>query len=150
MSIIKRNGDTAPSMPTYFNDLFTRDLWNWGLSNNSTTNTTIPAVNIKETAGSFVVDMAAPGMKKNDFSIELDGNLLTITSEKQDQFEEKNDEKFTRKEFAYQSFRRTFQLPKEVVDADKIEAKYENGVLHLLVPKKEEAKQRPPRMIKIS
>ena len=150
MSIIKRNGDAAPSMPTYFNDLFTRDLWNWGLSNNSTTNTTIPAVNIKETAGSFVVDMAAPGMKKNDFSIELDGNLLTITSEKQDQFEEKNDEKFTRKEFAYQSFRRTFQLPKEVVDADKIEAKYENGVLHLLVPKKEEAKQRPPRMIKIS
>ena len=150
MSIIKRNGDTAPSMPTYFNDLFTRDLWNWGLSNNSTTNTTIPAVNIKETAGSFVVDMAAPGMKKNDFSIELDGNLLTITSEKQDQFEEKNDEKFTRKEFAYQSFQRTFQLPKEVVDADKIEAKYENGVLHLLVPKKEEAKQRPPRMIKIS
>ena len=150
MSIIKRNGDAAPSMPTYFNDLFTRDLWNWGLSNNSTTNTTIPAVNIKETAGSFVVDMAAPGMKKNDFSIELDGNLLTITSEKQDQFEEKNDEKFTRKEFAYQSFQRTFQLPKEVVDADKIEAKYENGVLHLLVPKKEEAKQRPPRMIKIS
>jgi len=150
MSIIKRNGDTTPSMPTYFNDLFTRDLWNWGLSNNSTTNTTIPAVNIKETAGSFVVDMAAPGMKKNDFSIELDGNLLTITSEKQDQFEEKNDEKFTRKEFAYQSFQRTFQLPKEVVDADKIEAKYENGVLHLLVPKKEEAKQRPPRMIKIS
>ena len=150
MSIIKRNGDTVPSMPTYFNDLFTRDLWNWGLSNNSTTNTTIPAVNIKETAGSFVVDMAAPGMKKNDFSIELDGNLLTITSEKQDQFEEKNDEKFTRKEFAYQSFQRTFQLPKEVVDADKIEAKYENGVLHLLVPKKEEAKQRPPRMIKIS
>ena len=150
MSIIKRNGDTAPSMPTYFNDLFTRDLWNWGLSNNSTTNTTIPSVNIKETSDSFIVDMAAPGMKKNDFSIELDGNLLTITSEKQDQFEEKNGEKFTRKEFAYQSFQRTFQLPKEVVDADRIEAKYDNGVLHLVVPKKEEAKQRPPRMIKIS
>ena len=149
MSIIKRNGDTALAMPAYFNDLFTRDLWNWGLSNNSTTNTTIPAVNIKETADSFVVDMAAPGMKKNDFTIELDGNLLSITSEKQDQFEEKDGAKFTRKEFAYQAFQRTFQLPKEVVDADKIEAKYDNGVLHLVVPKKEEAKQRPPRMIKI-
>ena len=107
-------------------------------------------MNIKETADSFVVDMAAPGMKKNDFRIELDGNLLSITSEKQDQFEEKNGEKFSRKEFAYQAFQRTFQLPKEVVDADKIEAKYENGVLHLVIPKKEEAKQRPPRMIKIS
>ena len=64
--------------------------------------------------------------------------------------EDKENTSYTRREFSYQSFQRTFQLPKEVVDSEKIEAKYENGLLHLVIPKKEEAKQRPPRMIKIS
>jgi HSP20 family protein len=93
--------------------------------------------------------MAAPGMEKNDFKVELDGNLLTITSEKQNENEVKEGERYSRREFSYQSFQRSFQLPKEVVDADKIEAKYENGVLRLLIPKKEEAKPRPPKMIQI-
>jgi HSP20 family protein len=149
MSIIKRNNDAFPTA-SLFNDLLTRDLWNWGLGNNSVTNTTIPAVNIRETGENFVVEMAAPGMKKEDFKIELDNNMLTIASEKEDTYEEKDGEKFTRKEFSYQSFQRTFHLPKETVDADKIEARYENGVLHLTIPKKDEAKQRPPRMINIS
>jgi HSP20 family protein len=123
---------------------------NWGLSNNSITNTTIPAVNIRETNDNFVVEMAAPGMTKEDFRIELDGNLLTISSEKEDQKEEKEGERYTRKEFSYQSFQRSFQLSKDVVDADKIEARYEHGMLHLVIPKKEHAKQKPPRMIQIS
>jgi HSP20 family protein len=133
-----------------FNDDFlSRDLFNWGLTNNSHTGTTIPAVNIKETANAFEVEMAAPGMTKKDFRIELDNNVLTITSEKNMQNEEKDGEKYSRKEFSYQSFQRTFTLPKEVVDEDKIEAKYENGVLKLVIPKKEEAKQKPARMIQI-
>lgn len=146
MSIIRRN----EMLPSLFDDFFSRDLWNWGLDNNSTTNTTIPAVNIRETNENFEVEMAAPGMTKNDFKVELDGNMLTISSEKKNESELKEGERFTRKEFSYQSFHRTFQLAKDVVDADKIEAKYENGVLRLVVPKKEEAKPKPPKMIKIS
>ena len=150
MSIVKGNGELFPSMPGIFNDFLTKDFSNWGLSNNSNTNTTIPAVNIRETPENFVVEMAAPGMKKEDFKIELDGNMLTINSEKEDQYEERDVDKYSRKEFSYQSFQRTFQLPKEVVDSDKIEARYENGLLKLLIPKKEEAKQKPPRTIRIA
>lgn len=148
MSIIKRN-DFFPGL-SLFDDFFSKDILNWGQNNNSTTNTTIPLVNIKETNGNFEVEMAAPGMRKNDFKVELDGNVLTITSEKRDENEVKEDERYTRREFSYQSFQRSFQLPKEVVDADKIEAKYDNGVLRLVVPKKEEAKAKPPKMIQIS
>jgi HSP20 family protein len=137
-------------MPSFFNDFLTKDLWDWGLSNNSITNTTIPAINVKETNDNFEVEVAAPGMQKNDFKIELDGNMLTISSEKEERRQSNDNEKYTRREFSYQSFQRTFQLPKEVVDEDKIQARYENGLLHLTIPKKEHAKQRPPRMIEIS
>ena len=151
MSIVKRNGEYFPTIPGLFNDVLSRDLWNWGLNNNSATNTSIPAVNIRETNDAFVVEMAAPGMAKDDFKIELDNNMLLISSEKQHESEEnREDNHYTRREFSYQSFQRSFQLPKEVVDAEKIEARYENGMLHLVIPKKEEARQRPPRMIKIS
>lgn len=136
-----------PAMTNLFDDFFTKDLLNWGLDNNSSTNTTIPAVNIKETADSFEVEMAAPGMQKENFSVELDGNNLTIRSDWQNQ--EREDERYTRREFSYQSFQRTFTLPKNVVDVDQINAKYENGLLQLRIPKREEAKQKPPRMIQI-
>ena len=146
MSILRRN-DLFPS--NFFDDVFSRDLWNWGMTNHSTTNTTIPAVNIRENNENFVVEMAAPGMKREDFHVELDGNLLTIRSEKNEENVQNDGERYSRKEFSYQAFQRSFQLPKEVVDADKIEAHYENGVLHLVIPKKEEARQRPPKMIQI-
>lgn len=148
MSIIKRN-EIFPGL-NMFDDFFSRDLWNWGQNNNSSTNTTIPMVNIKENNENFEVEMAAPGMNKDDFKVELDGNLLTIVSEKNQENEVKEGERYSRREFSYQSFQRSFQLPKEVVDADKIEAKYENGVLRLLIPKKEEAKPRPPKTIQIN
>ena len=150
MSIVKRNSHLFPDMPTLFNDLFSRDLWNWGLGNNSTTNTTIPAVNVREDNDNFYVEVAAPGMKKEDFNVELDGTTLTIRSEKKDEREEKEGERYNRKEFSYQSFQRVFELPAHVVDAEHIEARYEHGLLHLTIPKKEEARQRPPRMIQIS
>ena len=148
MSIIKRN-EIFPAS-NLFDDFFSRDLWNGGMNNNSSTNTTIPLVNLKETGENFEVEMAAPGMNKDDFKVELDGNLLTITSEKNQENESKDGERYSRREFSYQSFQRTFQLPKEVVDADKIEAKYENGVLRLVIPKNEKAKPRPPKTIQIS
>lgn len=147
MSIIKRN-EFFPGL-SLFDDFFSRDIWNWGMNNTSSTNTTIPLVNIKETADNFEVEMAAPGMNKEDFKVEVDGNVLTITSERKNENEIKEGDRYTKREFSYQSFQRSFQLPKEVVDSEKIEAKYENGVLRLLVPKKEEAKPRPPKMIQI-
>ena len=148
MSLIKRNGELFPAIPSLFDDFFNRDFFDWGNNNYSATNTTVPAINIKEGNDSFEVEMAAPGMQKQDFHISLDGNTLTIASEKKHE-ENREDEKYTRREFSYQSFRRNFTLPKDVVDEDGIVAKYENGVLRLTIPKKEHAKQKMPRLIEI-
>ena len=149
MNLIKKNGQNLASFPVLFDDFFSRNLFDWGQSNFAPSGTTVPAVNIRETNDAFEVEMAAPGMKKEDFKIELEGNNLLITSEKKNETEEENSRYF-RKEFSYQSFQRSFTLSKDVVDADKIIAKYEHGVLQLMIPKKEEAKQKPPRQIKIS
>ncbi len=148
MTLVKRNGGFLPS--ALFDDFFNRDFLNWDLSNYSDTNTTIPAVNIKETPGSYIVEVAAPGMSKKDFKVQLDGNILTISSQKANQPDKKDNERYSTREFSYQSFSRTFNLQKEVVDTEKIEARYEDGVLHLSIPKKEQAKQKAPRMIEIS
>ena len=123
MTLVKRNGSLLNQMPGLFDDFFNRDLFNWGNLNFSDTNTTIPAVNIKETPENYEVQVAAPGMRKEDFKVELDGNSLTISSETSYQNEEKEDERYSRKEFSYQSFQRTFTLQKDVVDVDKIDRK---------------------------
>lgn len=149
MSVIKRNGNSLPAFPSLFDDFFSREFFNWGNSNFSSTSTTVPAVNIKESAEEFKVEVAAPGMDKKDFVITLDGNQLTISSAKQSE-ETKKEEIYTRREFSYQSFTRTFQLPKDVVDSEKIMATYENGLLNLMIPKKEEAKQKGPKQIAIN
>jgi len=149
MSVIKRNGNSLPAFPSLFDDFFSREFFNWGNSNFSSTSTTVPAVNIKESAEGFKVEVAAPGMEKKDFVITLDGNQLTISSAKQNE-ETKKEENYTRREFSYQSFTRTFQLPKDVVDSEKIIATYENGLLQLTIPKKEEARQKGPKQIAIN
>lgn len=89
-------------------------------------------------------------MTKKDFKVQLEGNTLTISSEKTTEKEEKDSVRYTSREFSFQSFSRTFNLQKDVVDTDKIQAKYENGVLHLLIPKKEHAIQKQPGLIEIS
>lgn len=109
---------------------------------------TLPRVNITETDEDFRVEMAAPGMKREDFHVELDNDTLMIWSELSESNEDKNSS-YTRKEFNYESFRRSFHLP-NTVEADKIEAKYEDGLLRLIIPKKEEARRKPARRIKIS
>lgn len=148
MSLIKRTGTTLPAIPALFDDFFSRELFNWGNNNFSATSTTVPSVNIRETATNFEVEVAAPGMDKKDFRITLDGNVLTISSSREHSAETK-DERYTRREFSYQSFRRSFTLPKDVVDEQAIEARYSNGLLLLTIPKKEEARQQEPRMIEI-
>lgn len=147
MSVIKRSRESFPALSSVFDDFFNREFYNWGLSNFSSGGSTMPAVNIRETANDFEVEMAAPGMNKEDFKIELDGNTLSISSEKE--FKSESDGSYTRKEFSYQAFQRTIVLPKDVVDEDKINARYENGLLRLTVPKREEVKKKGPRTISI-
>lgn len=111
---------------------------------------TVPAINIKETETRFELELAAPGLKKDQFHIEVEQNLLTIASERKEENEEKNSEgTYSRREFSYSSFKRSFTLP-ETVDSERIEAQYENGVLHVAIPKKEEALPKPKRLIEIA
>jgi len=150
MTIVKRNGNLLNNFPTLFDDFLNRDFFNWGLTNYSDINTSIPSVNIKETSDNYEVEVAAPGMTKKDFKVQLDGNVLTISSEKTLKQEEDTDVRYASREFSYQSFSRTFNLRKDVVDTEKIQAKYENGILHLLIPKMEHAKQKQPKLIQVS
>ena len=149
MSLIKRTGNSVPPIPALFDDFFSRELFNWGNNNFSSTNTTVPAINIQEKADVFEVEVAAPGMEKKDFNITLDGNVLTISSVKQNTDEKKSDN-YTRKEFSYQSFQRSLELPKDIVEGEKIKANYENGLLRLVIPKREEVKRKAPKQIEIA
>ena len=107
-----------------------------------------PAANIIESPDSFQLDLAAPGMKKDDFKINLENNILMISSEVEDEKQEEG-KNYSRKEFYYGSFSRSFTLPK-IVDLDKIKADYVDGILKVVLPKKEEAKLEIRKEIKIS
>lgn len=135
-------------LPSFFERFFNNELEGWNRNNFSNTNTTLPSVNIKENKDSFEVEMAAPGFEKSDFNIELNNDVLTISSEKQTNSEEKEGEKISKQEFSYQSFTRSFTLP-ELVEDEKITAQYEKGILSLNIPKKEEAKPKPVKQIEI-
>ena len=145
MTLVKRDVGYVPTISNFFDDFFTRDLFNW--PSDSSTGTSIPKVNIYETDDEFHVEMAAPGMKKEDFNVELDNNALTISSQKSSETD-KGDKNFQRREFSYLSFQRTFHLP-DSVEVEKINAKYNDGILSLVIPKKQEAKRKPLRTIKI-
>lgn len=142
MTLIKKSNEL---FPTFFDDFFGRDLF---FNNDLSRTQTMPSVNIIENADAFEVEMAAPGMNKNDFKIELDNQNLTISYEKKEE-ENKQEKQYTKREFYYQAFQRSFTLP-QTVESEKIKAKYNDGILTLLIPKKEEAKQKPSRLIAIS
>lgn len=149
MTLTKRNGNNLSGIPALFDDFFASDLFNWGNSRYSALNATLPAVNIRETDTNFEVDMAAPGWKKRILKWSWMATNCSISSTKRD---EKEDGRggYSRKEFSYTSFQRSFTLPKDVVDEDKIKAHYVDGVLRLAIPKREEARKKAPRLIEIS
>lgn len=150
MTLVKKSDPTLlPNFPRLFDDFFTRELFDWSGRNFSLTNTTVPAVNIVESKDAFMVEMAAPGMSKKDFHIELENEVLKISSEKEVQETLPENDRYTRREFSYQSFQRSFHLPKTIVDLSKIKAKYEDGILRVTIPKREEAKALAPRTIAI-
>jgi HSP20 family protein len=107
----------------------------------------MPSVNIIEGKEDFRIEGAAPGLEKGDFKINLENNVLTISSEKEEKSEEK-EERYMRREFSYTSFRRSFSLP-QTVEAEKTTANHNNGVLTITIPKREEAKVKPAKQIEI-
>jgi HSP20 family protein len=150
-NLIRTNGNSFSSIPSLLNDFFTEDWLDSSLANWRSTGATLPAVNVKETNDDFLIEVAAPGMKRDDFKVELDNHVLTISSEMEEQNEESGKNgKYTRKEFSYQSFQRSFSLPENKVEGGKISAKYTDGILFVTVPKKEEAKVKPARQITVA
>jgi HSP20 family protein len=108
----------------------------------------MPAVNIIESKDDFRIEVAAPGLDKADFRINIENHVLTISAEKEEKQEAK-EEHFMRREFNYSTFSRSFTLP-DSMDTEKINAKHKDGVLNVIIPKKEEAKEKPARTINIS
>lgn len=129
---------SSERFPSVFDDFF--KPWNEWFTNGGNLSKTmnIPSVNVVENHNEYKVSLAVPGLKKSDFQIDIDGNMLTIQTEKEESKEEK-DEQYTRKEFSYSSFSRSFTLPEDVKQ-DKIDAAYEDGVLKITLPRKEDAK----------
>ena len=139
MNLIRKQAQFFPSV---IDDFINQD---WNLKTPSST--TLPAVNIKDLEAQFEIELAVPGMKKSDFEIEVEDGLLSISSSlEEEQVTEKG--KFTRREFSYNSFKRTFTIP-DSVDPSSIEAQYSDGVLQLRLPKRKEALPQPKKLIKI-
>jgi HSP20 family protein len=138
-----RTRNTWPSLvEEFFNgDIFPKFF-------DAETNYSVPAVNIVENKEEYRIDVAAPGLNKEDFKISLENNVLTVSSEKEQEREDK-DQKYMRKEFSYYSFNRSFTLPM-TVNAEKIRATHKDGILQVVIPKREEAREKPMREIKIS
>ena len=109
---------------------------------------TQPALNIKETDDNFEIELSAPGFGKKDFNVTIENGFLNISAEKENSEEEKNDN-YTRREFSYNSFERSLQLP-ESIKEEEIKAKYNDGILSFKLAKKEEAKKRPPKVIQVA
>lgn len=126
--LVQRN----PGLPNIFDELL-RDL---SIGTKEISNFKRPAVNIKETETSFTLFVAAPGLTKKDFHINIEENILTISSEKE-QVKEETPENYTLREYSFDNFKRSFTLPKDTVDSEKISAAYKNGELIISIPKKE-------------
>jgi HSP20 family protein len=107
----------------------------------------LPSVNIAETDSEFHLDLAMPGKKKEDFKLKVENGSLTISSEKKEEKEEQQKD-FHRREFSYNYFSRSFRLPQNS-EPDKMSAKYEDGILKVVLPKKEVAQARPSKEIKV-
>ena len=147
-TLVRQTGNLFPSLPSLLEDFFSRD-WADSTLANGTNGFSLPAVNVRETNDDFILEVAAPGMKREDFKVELDNNVLTISSNREEKQEDQNNDGFTRREFSYQYFQRSFSLPENKVEGDKISARYVDGILHITVPKKEAAKVKPIKQISI-
>ncbi|MFK7924536.1 MAG: Hsp20/alpha crystallin family protein [Bacteroidia bacterium] len=144
MKLAAKNNHNFPTFNSFLNDFFGEEL------NFVNGGSNMPAVNVKEEDTHFSLEVSAPGRSKEDFNIKIDNKVLTISSEWKNEREEKEETgKYTRREFRYGSFERSFTLP-NTVEGDKINARYAQGVLYLNLPKREEAQDKGTRSIEIS
>lgn len=142
MTLVNQNTGLLPSL---LEDLFDSDFFKKPTVMQA--GLTVPAVNIKETPEQYEIEMAAAGMKKEDFSIHLERNVILISSEKSTETSETDkNHSYTRKEFNYSSFSRSFVLP-EAANREDIKATYVDGVLQVIIPKKDEAKMLPKAIV---
>jgi HSP20 family protein len=148
-SLTKTNNDRNrlfTDFPLLFDDAFSKNFFE-----KQSRMFNVPAVNIKETDKSFELDLAVPGMDKKDFKIELKDGSITISAKHENKVEETNEkERYSRREFSYQSFSRSFVLAEDLVDTEGINAKYENGILNVFIPKKSNTQIDLSREIQIS
>ena len=131
--------------PVYWDDFFNDRVFN--SFNGAKSHRKSPAVNIVEEDKEFRIEVALPGLARKDFHIEVEQDVLTLSSAEQEQKEEKQ-ENYTRREFGYNGFKRSFQLP-DTIDQDRIQAKYKDGMLTIMLVKKEEVLQKAPRQIEV-
>ncbi len=130
MSLIRRSNRFFPAFSSIFDDFFNDELTRAELKSHDVK----PAVNVKENKDNFEVDIAVPGVGKEDIEVEVKDDVLTVSSKKETKNEVVEDGKYVRKEFSFRSFRRMFTLPKSV-DKNNIKAKYNDGVLNVNIPK---------------
>lgn len=140
----KKTGKEQGNLPTFFssywNNDFLKNFFDGG----------VPATNVKENDKQFIIDVSTPGMDKGNIKVEVDKNVLKISAEKKTETEEKDEnEKVLRHEFGYSSFSRSFTIP-EGIDTDNITASQENGVLQIILPKEQEAKEDKVKQIDIA
>ena len=136
-----------PSLTSWVDDILNTNFESEFVSNYNT-GISLPAVNVIEHDDNYLVEMAIPGLNKSDFDINLDNQILSISAETKTE-EESTDKNYSRREFGYSSFKRTFKLPKSV-ETEKISATYTDGILKVDLPKRDEAKKKPIQSIKVS
>lgn len=146
MTYLKLKSDKFPA-PRVFSDYF-EDFFGKNFPFATPSFSQLPPVNISESKEQYVMELAVPGRNKADFKLHVDGNLLEISSEQQEEKVDK-EENYTRREFRSSSFVRSFTLP-ETVNSEKIKAEYNDGILRVVLPKKEEAKTKGPKEISVS
>ena len=149
-TLITTNGSLFPAIPSLLDEFFGREWLDSSRANWKSTGTTLPAINVLETNDDFKIEVAAPGLKRDDFKVQLDNNILTIYSQREDGEEKNQDGNYTRREFRNQSFQRTVSLPENQVKAEKISAQYVDGILKIVIPKSDEAKVKPAKQIAVS
>ncbi|GAF05544.1 Hsp20/alpha crystallin family protein [Saccharicrinis fermentans] len=143
MTLVRR---TNRNLDSFLNDFMGGDFF-MNQSGMYSGTKTIPAVNIMENDDQYLIELAAAGLKKDDFNVEFHNGKLTISANKDKVQEDVN---YTQREFNYAGFTRTFNVPKQKVDDGAISASYENGVLRIVLPKREEVKPKPARMVEIA
>ena len=145
MTLARLTNNYAPSFPFFMDKFLDGNMME---TNYADSVATFPAVNVKETENDFSIEVAAPGLKKEDFKINYDNGHLSIESEHENN--ETEGAKYSRREFNYQAFRRSFRISEKLVEAGKIKAKYTDGILSIVLPKHEEAKPKPAKKIAIA